>query len=191
MRRHVYALATLCAALAASLVVAGPVSAGAKGTKPVAAAGPHVPREGGTVNLSAYSDNDGPTSFVVLTGVIGDYGRAMRMNSSGARDGELELILSRGSFGLDVVDVEKELTTAIGSDFPTNTTTCSGLQTVIGTAPIMQGSGTGSYKGLSGTFHVTISINEVESWPVCPKNDTAPFLAQTIFISGSGLVSRN
>jgi hypothetical protein len=141
------------------------------------------------VNLSDYSDNDGPTSSVVLSGAIGDYGRAVRISSGNTPDGELKLIMSRGSFGLDIASVETKLIKAIGTDFPTNSSTCSGLETVTGTAPIMTDSGTGSYKGLSGTLHVTISINEVESWPVCPQTDTSPFLAQTVFISGSGHVS--
>ena len=46
--------------------------------------------------------------------------------------------------------------------FRPNTTTCSGLEVVTGTAPIVSDTGTRDYAGLHGTFHLTISINEVE-----------------------------
>ncbi len=180
--------------VAIGLVVAfvgfGSVSAASKEEKPVLAAGPHVPSSGGTVNLTSYSNNDGPTSTVVLTGSIGDYGHAVRMSTSGSlRDNVLKLEMTRGSFRLDIDGIEGELVKSAGSDFPTNQATCSGLLDVTDAAPIVFGSGTGAYKGIQGTFHLTISINEVESWPVCPKTDTSPYLSQTAFITGSGFVT--
>ncbi len=48
----------------------------------------------------------------------------------------------------------------------------------------MAGSGTGAYKGISGTFQMTITIYEVDSWPKC-----SALLAQDIFMTGSGTVS--
>ena len=53
----------------------------------------------------------------------------------------------------------------------------------------MAGSGTGAYKGISGDFKTTVTINEVDSWPKCPRNDTTPVLSQSLFITGSGAVS--
>jgi hypothetical protein len=154
-------------------------------------AGPHVPTAGGRVNLSAYSDSDGPVSVVILTGAIGDYGKARRETSTGskAQDDELDVALKRGSFVLDIAGIENKLLQAIDAGFPTDASTCSGLVTVDGAAPIVAGSGTGAYSSLQGFFHLTIAINEVETWPSCPKTDTAPYLAQSVFISGSGSVS--
>jgi hypothetical protein len=60
---------------------------------------------------------------------------------------------------------------------------------VAGATPVVSGAGTGAYKGLQGSLHMTITINEVEDWPTCPKTDTSPFLAQSVFITGSGTVS--
>jgi hypothetical protein len=157
-------------------------------TKPV---GPRVPKSGGIVRITGYSDNDGPTSRVVVTGVIGDFGKAVRTapSASNATDNELDLQLTRGSFGLNIAGVERELLAAISGHFPTNATTCSGEVSVSGVAAIDSGYSTGAYKGLSGNLMLTITINEVESPPDCPQTDTSPFLAQTVFISGAGRVS--
>jgi hypothetical protein len=154
----------------------------AESSKP---AGPHVPTSGGTVHVTGYSDNDGPTSRVVVSGVIGDFGEALRNGS----DSELDLRLTRGSFTLGITGLESEIAKAISGHFPPNATTGSGEVTVSGASAIDSGSGTGAYKGLSGTLTLTITINEVESPPRCPTTDTAPFLAQTVFITGSGTVA--
>jgi hypothetical protein len=143
------------------------------------------------VRITGYSNNDGPTSRVVVTGVIGDFGKAVRTasGSSNATYNELDLRLTRGSFGLNIAGIESNLLAAITGHFPTNATTCSGEVSVSGRATVDSGSGTGAYKGLSGNVTLSITINEVESPPHCPKTDTSPFLAQTVFISGSGKVS--
>jgi hypothetical protein len=185
--------------LTVTLLLAGVLLVGAAGvsgasnkgasTEPV---GPHVPKSGGIVRVTGYSDNDGPTSSVVVTGVIGDFGKAVRTNSPGssaAEYNELDLHLARGTFGLNIAHLESELGAAISGHFPTNSMTCSGEVVVSGGAAIDSGSGTGAYKGLSGTLQLSITINEVESPPHCPNTDTSPFLAQTVFISGSGKVS--
>lgn len=155
--------------------------------------GPSLPKPGGTVNLTANSNNDGPTSTLILTGDIGDYGRAVRLTTHGSKtpDDELQLSMTRGSFRLDITSLEDRLLRAFGRGFPTNEKTCSGVIEVSGTAPIVSGSGVRAYSGLHGSFHLTISINEVESWPTCPKNDTSPCLAQSVSSVGSGLVSQS
>jgi hypothetical protein len=157
------------------------------GAKP--AAGPHVPKKGGSVIFTGYSDNDGPKSVIVLSGVIGDYGSATRTSTS--NDGaftQLLITVTKGSFRLDIAGIEDKLAKAIYGHFPTNPATCSGQVSIDGTTPIVGGSGTGSYKGITGTFTTTITINEVEDWPNCPETDTSPFLAQTVFLSGNGVV---
>jgi hypothetical protein len=181
-------LASILIVLIFAVGVSG-ASKRAESTKPV---GPHVPSSGGIVRITGYSDNDGPTSRVVVTGVIADFGKAVRTHSQGSSDAEyneLDLKLTRGSFGLDIASLESDLGAAISGHFPTNVTTCSGEVDVSGGAAIDSGSGTGAYKGLSGTLMLTITINEVESPPHCPATDTSPFLAQTVFITGSGTVS--
>ena len=48
----------------------------------------------------------------------------------------------------------------------------------------MAGSGTGAYKEISGTFKMTITVDEVDSLSNCKAH-----LSQTIVTSGSGSVS--
>jgi hypothetical protein len=105
-------------------------------TKPT---GPHIPRSGGYVHITGFSDNDGPTSRVVVTGVIGDFGTAVRTTSPGSsntKDNELDLRLTRGSFGLNIAGIESNLLAAITGHFPTNATTCSGEVSVSGRATV-------------------------------------------------------
>lgn len=53
--------------------------------------------------------------------------------------------------------------------------------------PVVAGSGTGSYRGISGSFALTVTIDEVDVKPVC--NGTSKFLSQVILLAGSGTVS--
>jgi hypothetical protein len=190
MRQRMLALSAFCVVLTATTGVGAGASA-APNNSSTYAFGAHIPKSGGTVHLSAFSDNDGPTSSLVLTGVIGDYGRAVRVTSTGStmQGNELLLRMSRGSFRLDIAGLESKLLADFNSDFPTNGTTCSGFEVVAGKAPIVSGTGTRAYKGLHGIFDLIISVNEVEKWPTCPKDDTSPYLAQTVYVAGSGLVN--
>jgi hypothetical protein len=190
MDKRILTATLLLAGVLVVLISAAGVSGASKSVGPLKPVGPHVPKSGGIVRITGYSDNDGPTSSVVVTGVIGDFGRAVRTDAPGSSDAEyneLDLQLTRGSFGLNIVHLESELDAAISGHFPTNAMTCSGEIVVSSGAAIDSGSGTGAYKGLSGTLALTIT--EVESPPRCPNADTSPFLAQTVFISGSGKVS--
>ena len=90
---------------------------------------------------------------------------------------------SHGSFRLDIATIENTLVSEF-NHFPSNLATCSGIVTATGSAPVVAGSGTGSYKGMGGNFKMTITINEVDSWPKC-----SALLAETIYTSGSGTVS--
>lgn len=150
------------------------------------------PKTGGKIYFTGYSDNDGPKSTALVTGVIGDFGDAERTYSSGRTHKEysqLLVTLTHGSFRLSIVAIERKLDAAIFGHFPTNTSTCSGVMTVAAKTPIVPASGTNAYKGISGTLSMTVTINEVAEAPNCPKTDTSPFLAQTVFFTGSGKVS--
>jgi hypothetical protein len=149
-----------------------------------------APGSGGVVHLTAYTDNDGPTSTVVVTGAVGDFGKAVRSAPSGAvssgRSDDLELRLSSGTFR---IDVEKLDTAFIASmkHLATNKVTCSGTATVAGAAPIVSGSGTRRYAGIAGTFALRITLDEVYTRPACTEAST--YRAQVIVIAGSGNVS--
>jgi hypothetical protein len=179
----------VCTVIAISALVGGGV---ASASRTRLAEGPHIPKGGGEVEFTGYSSGDGPKSVAVLTGAIGDYGEAIRTTSSGSAGSEyheLELSMTRGSFRLNIAGIESELGKAIFGAFPTHSSTCSGEVSVSGATPVIDGTGTGAYKGLQGSLDMTITINEVEEWPTCPKTDTSPYLAQSVFITGKGMVS--
>jgi hypothetical protein len=139
--------------LGASAFVGGGVASASTSTKTLAE-GPHVPKGGGEVQLTGYSINDGPSSDAVLTGVIGDYGEAIRTTnsgSSGTQYNELELSMTRGSFRLNIAGIESELEKAIYGAFPT-TSTCSGEVSVSDATPVVSGAGTGAYMNLGERF---------------------------------------
>jgi hypothetical protein len=145
---------------------------------------------GSNVHLTDYSDNDGAKSKVILTGAIGDYGGATSVSANGtkgsAHRSELDLSLAHGSFRVRIDDLDKKIVSAF-SHFPSNTITCSGSVIVTGAAPIVAGSGTGSYRRISGSFNLTATIDEVVAKSRCDASGA--FLNQAVVISGSGSVS--
>jgi len=53
--------------------------------------------------------------------------------------------------------------------------------------PVVAGSGTGSYKGISGAFTLTVTLDEVYGLAGC--TGATAYLAQTIILTGTGTVS--
>src|SRR5262249_28283643 len=109
-----------------------PAAGGTATTATSAAAGTRSPAAlaaGGTVHLTDYPDNDGPTSTVIPSGVVGDYGKAQSINPDGSVNSEhnsqLNLMLTHGSFRLDIADLDKKFVAVLGK-LAVNTTTCSG-----------------------------------------------------------------
>jgi hypothetical protein len=195
MRRNRYTAAfgaiALTAVTTAGCAAATP-SAGRGGT---AAGGTPVATmaraTGGAANIMIWSVNsDGAYFRAIVSGVIGDYGPAVTVYPDGHVDpmhnSEMELKLARGTFRLAIGAIDKRFVKATSHE-PTYPKTCSDLISVTGTTPIVAGSGTGAYRGISGSFPVTITLNEVEQTPCQPT--AGGFLAQLITIAGSGTVS--
>jgi hypothetical protein len=82
---------------------------------------------------------------------------------------------------MSMVGLDKEIVSAF-SRVRCNTSTCSG--NVTGTTPIVAGSGTGAYGGISGTFIMTVTIDEIVVKSKC--SPSGEFLAQAIVMTGSG-----
>jgi hypothetical protein len=142
------------------------------------------------VQFTAYSDNDGPNSTAVLTGAIADFGKSVRTYANGVVEQQynrLDIEVTHGSFQLEIAGIEQKIVSAL-AQFPTDISTCSGIEIVNGSAPIAAGSGTGAYTGISGNFNVTVTINEVDSWPRCPRSGQT-LLSQSVFVTASGTVS--
>ncbi len=75
---------------------------------------------------------------------------------------------------------------SVNSHEPIYPRTCSDFANATGLVPIVAGSGTGSYRGISGDFHVALAVNEVEKKPCQPANG---FQWQVITLAGHGTIS--
>jgi hypothetical protein len=146
---------------------------------------------GGRVYFTSYEDDDLPGTTVVLSGAIGDFGAGVSVFPDGKVNPEdssqFKLALTQGSFRIVIGPLQAQFERA-ANHAPYNRTTCSGHATVTGAAPVVAGSGTGAYKGISGSFKLTVTGNEVDGKPGC-QPFSAPLLAQSIFVTGSGTVS--
>jgi hypothetical protein len=147
---------------------------------------------GGTANIMIYSINtDGPYLHAIVSGVIGDFGPAVTIYPDGKVDprhnSEAELRLTHGSFRISFRALNQAFVKAASHE-PIYPKTCSDLIDVTRTTPIVPGSGTGAYRGIRGSFRLTITLNEVEGTP-CAPNDPASTRAQLITVAGSGQVS--
>ncbi len=185
-------MSVLAIAACGVLLTTGGVSAAAK-TRAVAApaAARAAAATGGKANIMIYGVNtDGAYWHAIISGVIGDYGPAVSIYPDGKVDpehnSELELRLTHGSFRLNIAALDKAFVKATSHE-PIYPKTCTDLVSVTGKTPIVAGSGTGTYRGIRGSFPATITLNEVEAKPCQPS--PGAFRAQLITVSGSGTVS--
>jgi hypothetical protein len=190
------AAALAAAASAAAVSLAGcasnmsPSAASSPTATTLAAKG--VPASDENTHILVYNVNsDGAAFQAVVTGKIGDYGPALTVYPNGKTDTShsnlLELKLTKGSFRLDIAALGKAFVKAAGGE-PIYPQTCSDFATATATAPVVAHSGTGSYRDASGSFRLTITLDEVEA-SSCKPAKPANFRWQVISISGSGTVS--
>ena len=144
----------------------------------------------GKVNLTIWSVNsDGPDFEAIASGAIGDYGRAVTVLPDGKVDpghtGEIELNLHHGSFRLYIGELTRRLRTQ-AADEPIYPATCSDyFHNISATVRVVAGSGTRAYRGIRGSFSLSLVGNEVQRTPPC----AAPFASQILLLMGSGTVS--
>jgi hypothetical protein len=184
----------IATALAGALTLAGCMAAAtsatavASGTK-ASAGKPASPP--GLTHVTAYSINtDNPILASVVSGAIGDYGPAEEVSpgSTGvsAHGGELELKLTRGTFRLNIADIDTKFVEGTSHE-PVFPRTCSTYVSVSDAVPIVPGSGTGAYRGIAGTFAMTLTLNEVHD---SPCTTSLSILRQVIVLSGAGKITR-
>lgn len=156
--------------------------------------GQSAPGHTGTAHIAIWSVNsDGPDFREAVTGAVGDYGPGVTVFPNGTVDpnhtSEIELNMSHGSFRLNIAELDAQFGRAIQRG-PFDRATCSVHARFTGNTPIVAGSGTGAYQGISGAFTLTASLDEVDRpGPNC--SDTVAnglFLAQLITITGTGTV---
>lgn len=181
-----------CASAAAQGPAAGGTAASSTAAKVPAAEDTSavVPAAGGTVHFIGYSKNsDGPDFTVIVTGAVGDFGPAVTVHPNGRVDpqysSQLRLDLKHGSFRLSIAKLDQKLIRA-DSKWRANPT-CSFHAAVTAVTPVVAGSGTGSYRGISGSLDMSVTIDEVDVKP-CPGG-TSRFVSQLIVLAGSGRVS--
>lgn len=186
-------------ALAACGVLLASGSAAAVNVNSAAAARAAVPRGATTtptqqrqVFFTSYANDDLPGATVVLSGAIGDFGDGVSVLPNGTVDPEhsnqFRLALTQGSFRILIGPLHVKFLEALGRA-PYSLKTCSGHVAVTGSAPVVQGSGTGAYKAITGNFTLTITGNEADAKPGCHPFSGTALLAQTIFIAGPGTIS--
>ncbi len=181
------ALALALALTGCATTAADSASAPAAAAKPLAAVS-----DTHTVHLVAYTPNDGPDVTAIVTGAVGDYGQGVSVYPNGTVDpehnSELELRLSRGTFRLAEAVLDKKFISVFLHTFPTDAATCSGTVSVTGTLPIIPGSGTGAYRGVRGSFTVSMTVDEVDARSA-DCDGSGAFLGQAIVITGPGTVA--
>ncbi len=145
------------------------------------------PRE---VNVTIWSvDSDGPDFQAILSGAIGDFGPAVTVLPNGNVDpehtSEMELELRHGTFRLYINGIANEFRSHSEHE-PVYAATCSDYFRVTDTVPVVAGSGTGAYRGASGSFSLTLTGNEDQKGPPCGASG---FVSQILVLTGSGVVS--
>src|SRR5215469_14166104 len=191
MHRNRFAAMLALAAVAGALVTGACVSAATTPSAAATASTRAAAAPGGTANMMIYGVNtDGAYWHAIVSGVIGDYGLAVSLDPGGqvdpAHNSELELRLTHGSFRLSIAALDKKFVTSAAHE-PIYPKTCTDLVRVTGTTLIVAGSGTGAYRGIRGSFPVTLTLNEVEARPCQPS--PSAFRAQLITVAGSGIIS--
>jgi hypothetical protein len=136
----------------------------------------------GVVNVyEADTSLAGNLGTVVLTGAITDQGTD---HQGVPQDGVNQLVLSNGSFSVNVNDLGNQL-----SSLPVDPNTCSFSGSVTAPITIVAGSGRGAYKGIKGTIETTGT--EAGIWPRDANGQCNTSVQPTgiLLVQGSGNVS--
>ena len=100
---------------------------------------------------------------------------------------EMELKLSRGTFRLNIAQLEKQFFTHAMRHYPTYPAMCSVFDSITVPVPIVAGSGTGAYRGVTGTFTITVTAEEDQYRPCNPP--AKPPYWEVILLTGHGTIS--
>jgi hypothetical protein len=129
---------------------------------------------------------------VVVTGAIGDYGKAVSEDANGKVDpnGNFEkLTLKQGGFTVDVTAFSKAIQKQFSKE-RINPSNCSLALT--GNGPGTIETGTGAYAGIGGKLRITLIIAGVApktKTGKCNLSNSAPFYGQYQGVSATGSVS--
>jgi hypothetical protein len=137
---------------------------------------------GGEVHIyEADTALDGSLGTVIVTGAITDYGTD---NQGYGGDGINLIQLSKGSFEINVNGVGNQL-----ASLPVDPKTCSSDGSATAPVPIVAASGTGAYKGISGTFNTTSAAASILPRLNGKCNANATQYPGVLIANGAGTVS--
>lgn len=131
----------------------------------------------------------GPTSSIVLTGAIGDYGTSLYVDKTGkvTANGQYQKVtLQHGGFMVNTVALSQK---ALVANRHVNTATCSFHFAVTANATVF--GGTGTYQAIRGVFRMTerfAGVGAVDSGQ-CTLPSSARMLALWGSITGQGAVT--
>jgi len=141
------------------------------------------------VRLTGDAHDDAATTPVILTGEIVDHGTATSVDDTGRVDAshrsQWRVDLTNGSFRLDLSAIAPRLADIFGSN-PVDPTTCVAHVEVSAAAPVVSGSGTGQYTGITGGFDLTVTIDEVVDAAPQHCDATSPIATQSVVTTGVG-----
>jgi hypothetical protein len=144
---------------------------------------------GGAVQVWGTTGNGGGGT-VLLTGAVGDSGKASSVNASGTADkkGAYKLLtLKKGTILLNGTQLNAATNDPNTPPTSMNSTNCSA--TFVATEPVPVVSGTKAYAGISGSVNITVSFAFIEPMKNGKCNFNANPIAQYGSIAGSGTVS--
>ena len=109
---------------------------------------------GGTIKVWVTPSPNGSGGTIVITGAIGDYGKAFNANSAGKpqKKGAYEqLVLKKGTILLNGQQFNAATNKATPTDY--SAVSCSG--SIVASAPVPIVSGTKAYAGITGSLTLT------------------------------------
>lgn len=150
---------------------------------------------GGTIHIYATpSATNQALDSILITGVIGDYGKALTVDKNGKTDANgnyVDITLQKGSFKVNSTTLNKKTNSAQPN---IDKTTCSFWFS--GTGPVTLFDGTGSYLGISGKLNITITFagygplyTSGKHKGTCNLSNNAQPTNQYSSITGSGTVT--
>jgi hypothetical protein len=125
----------------------------------------------------------GSTGSVVVTGAIGDSGKDI----TGASPDANQIVLSKGSFDVSTVGIQKSFSKAKPKGSPAN---CGVV--LAASAPATLSDGTGAYEGISGKVVLTITSAAVlptKADGTCDESPNSVAIGEVTISQGSGTIS--
>ena len=145
------------------------------------------------VTDSSTSSNNAPDP-IVITGAFADYGSTRNVNSSGKPDANGTLVkvsLKKGTFTVDGSQLDNAFNNVNPTDFSSSSCSASFTAGPV-PVPIVADSGTGDYRGISGTITMTgqaaLILPKTKSGSCNQSNNATPVAAWGI-ITGTGTIS--